>query len=119
MTDPFGRDTKSQWLGSRIVATVPEKIDPRITVGFESSRFPHGIELLNDDKTPMNFVVDALMKHVQLDRSVATQAMLAVHTKGRAVIAVYSHDAAARISKLISAEAAHSGHPLVCRAANA
>jgi ATP-dependent Clp protease adapter protein ClpS len=67
----------------------------------------------------MKFVVDALVKYLYLDRSNATQAMLAIHKNGRAVMAVHSHDEAARISRLISVEAERSGYPLICRVAQA
>jgi ATP-dependent Clp protease adapter protein ClpS len=80
--------------------------------------FAQGIEILNDNTTPMEFVVDVLSAHVGLDLKDSTQAMLAVHTCGGVLIPTTSLQEAERIAAQITAEAAKQGYPLKCRAAS-
>lgn len=44
--------------------------------------FKHGVEILNDDRTPMEFVVSVLGTHLGLSRTDAIKNMLKVHTRG-------------------------------------
>ena len=46
--------------------------------------------LINDDFTPMEFVVDVLMSIFHMDKQNATKTMLNVHTKGKREFAVYT-----------------------------
>ena len=48
------------------------------------------VVLLNDDYTPMDFVVDVLMKFFGMNEEKATQVMLHVHTRGRGVCGIYT-----------------------------
>ena len=50
--------------------------------------------LLNDDFTPMEFVVHVLEKFFSINHESAVQIMLAVHKEGVAVVGVYSHEIA-------------------------
>ena len=50
------------------------------------------VVLLNDDYTPMEFVVDVLERIFSLDRMRATRVMLEVHTKGKGVCGVYTFE---------------------------
>ncbi len=71
--------------------------------------------MLNDDYTPMEFVVELLMTHFRKSEEEATQIMLRIHHQGQAVCACYPRDIAE--SKVIQVEG-HStahGHPLKCR----
>ena len=52
------------------------------------------VVLLNDDYTPMEFVVDVLEKFFTLDRPTATRIMLEVHTKGKGVCGVFTFEIA-------------------------
>src|SRR5690554_7738325 len=52
------------------------------------------VVMLNDDYTPMDFVVEVLEVFFSLDRESATRVMLQVHTEGKAVCGVYSKDVA-------------------------
>ena len=52
------------------------------------------VVLLNDDYTPMEFVVDVLEKFFGLDRPTATRIMLEVHTKGKGVCGVFTFEIA-------------------------
>ncbi len=70
--------------------------------------------MLNDDYTPMEFVVEVLERFFDKDRTSATQIMLAIHTRGRAVCGVYPRDVAETKSHLVNQYARESEHPLLC-----
>ena len=70
--------------------------------------------MLNDDYTPMEFVVMVLQEYFQRDLETATQIMLKIHHEGRAVCGVYSKDVAATKVELVLAAARRGGHPLQC-----
>ena len=70
--------------------------------------------MLNDDYTPMEFVVMVLQEYFQRDIETATQIMLKIHHEGRAVCGVYSKDIAATKVELVQAAAKRAGHPLQC-----
>jgi ATP-dependent Clp protease adaptor protein ClpS len=69
---------------------------------------------LNDDYTPMEFVVMVLQEYFQRDLETATQIMLKVHKEGRGVCGVYTKDVAATKVELVLAAARRGGHPLQC-----
>ena len=56
------------------------------------------VVLLNDDFTPMEFVVSVLQKFFGMGREQATQVMLKVHRDGRGVCGVFPRDVAATTS---------------------
>ncbi|HYP86283.1 ATP-dependent Clp protease adapter ClpS [Variovorax sp.] len=72
------------------------------------------VVMLNDDYTPMEFVVVVIQQFFNKDRETATQIMLKIHLDGRGVCGVYSRDmAATKVNQVM--EAAHqAGHPLQC-----
>jgi ATP-dependent Clp protease adaptor protein ClpS len=70
--------------------------------------------MLNDDFTPMEFVVFALQEFFGKDREAATQIMLKIHIEGRGVCGVYSRDIAVSKVEKVSSAAKASGHPLQC-----
>jgi ATP-dependent Clp protease adapter protein ClpS len=86
---------------------------------FVPEGFVHGVEILNDDRTPMEFVAWTLEKHVGLDRAAAVRTMLHVHDKGGILLALASKDEANRIATLVTYHAGERKHPLVCRAVSA
>ncbi len=70
--------------------------------------------LLNDDFTPMEFVVDILQRFFRKDREQATRIMLQVHTHGHGVCGVYTKDVAAtKVEQVLHYAKAHQ-HPLQC-----
>ena len=70
--------------------------------------------MLNDDFTPMEFVVLVIQEFFSKDRESATQIMLKIHLDGKAVCGVYSKDVAAtKVDQVIDA-ARQAGHPLQC-----
>jgi ATP-dependent Clp protease adaptor protein ClpS len=72
------------------------------------------VVLLNDDYTPMEFVVMVLQEYFNRDLETATQIMLKIHHEGRGVCGVFSKDVAATKVELVLAAARRGGHPLQC-----
>src|SRR5262252_8804289 len=72
------------------------------------------VVMLNDDYTPMEFVVMVLQEYFMRDLETATQIMLKIHHEGRGVCGVYTKDVAATKVELVLAAAKRSGHPLQC-----
>ena len=70
--------------------------------------------LLNDDFTPMEFVVIVLQKFFSMNREQATQIMLKVHMEGRGVCGVFPRDVAATKVEQVAAFARDNQHPLAC-----
>lgn len=70
--------------------------------------------LLNDDYTPMEFVVHILEGFFNLSREKATQIMLNVHTRGMGVCGVYTRDIAETKVELVNAYSRENQHPLKC-----
>ena len=70
--------------------------------------------LLNDDYTPMEFVVRVLQKVFGLDRTTATRIMLEVHTKGKGVCGVYTFEIAETKVAQVTGLAQQHQHPLLC-----
>ena len=71
--------------------------------------------LLNDDYTPMEFVVHVLEAFFGMNREKATQVMLAVHTQGSAVVGIFPRDIAETKSEQLNQYAQENQHPLVSR----
>ena len=70
--------------------------------------------MLNDDFTPMEFVVMVLQEFFSKDRESATQIMLKIQLDGKGVCGVYSKDVAATKVDQVLEAARKSGHPLQC-----
>lgn len=68
--------------------------------------------LLNDDYTPMEFVVAVLARHFRKSEQDARLIMLAVHHKGQGVAGVYTRDVAETKVAQVSAQARREGYPL-------
>ena len=79
-------------------------------------KFPplYKVLLLNDDFTPMDFVITVLQKFFGMDREQATRIMLKVHTEGRGLCGVYPRDIAATKVEQVAAFAREHQHPLAC-----
>ena len=70
--------------------------------------------LINDDFTPMEFVVEILSLFFNLDEETATRVMLNVHTKGKGVCGVFSQDIAETKVVMVNDFARENEHPLLC-----
>ena len=72
------------------------------------------VVMLNDDFTPMEFVILVLQEYFRHDIETATQIMLKIHHEGRGVCGVFTKDVAATKVELVLAAARRAGHPLQC-----
>lgn len=70
--------------------------------------------LLNDDYTPMDFVVSVLQRIFAMNREQATQIMLKVHKEGKGVCGIYPKDVAASKVQQVVLFAKQYQHPLRC-----
>lgn len=72
------------------------------------------VVLVNDDFTPMEFVVDILETIFNMERMRATQVMLEVHTKGKGVCGVFNYEIAeTKVAQVMGVAKQHQ-HPLLC-----
>ena len=71
------------------------------------------VMLLNDDYTPMEFVVHILEAFFGMNREKATQIMLVVHTEGAAVVGIFPRDIAETKSEQVNQYAQENSHPLM------
>ena len=74
----------------------------------------HQVVVLNDDYTPMEFVVMVIQEFFSKDRETATQIMLKIHLDGKGVCGVFSKDVAATKVDQVAEAARKHGHPLQC-----
>lgn len=91
--------------GSVVLERRPEKTKPPQM---------YQVVMLNDDYTPMEFVVFAIQEFFGKDRETATQIMLKIHLDGKGVCGVFSKDVAATKVDQVLEAAKHAGHPLQC-----
>jgi ATP-dependent Clp protease adaptor protein ClpS len=70
--------------------------------------------LLNDDYTPMDFVIEILRTFFAMNHDRATQVMLHVHTKGKGVCGVFTFEIAETKVALVNECSRQSEHPLKC-----
>ncbi|WP_036300416.1 ATP-dependent Clp protease adapter ClpS [Methylotenera sp. L2L1] len=88
-------------------ALKPEAAKPKLPPMFK-------VLLLNDDYTPMEFVVEVIEHFFNKSREQATQIMLKVHTEGAGVCGVYPQDIAETKMNQVVSHARKSQHPLQC-----
>ena len=72
------------------------------------------VVMLNDDYTPMEFVVVVLQEFFNKDREAATQIMLKIHLDGKGICGVFSRDVAATKVDQVTEASRKNGHPLQC-----
>lgn len=70
--------------------------------------------LLNDDFTPMDFVVEVLRSFFNLDQEQSVQVMLHVHTRGRGVCGVFTREVAETKVTHVNEYSRSHQHPLLC-----
>ncbi|MEY8206141.1 MAG: ATP-dependent Clp protease adapter ClpS [Bermanella sp.] len=72
------------------------------------------VVMLNDDYTPMDFVIEVLSRFFSMDLEKCTEIMMAVHTQGKAVCGTYTKDIAQTKAAQVMAYAEEHEHPLMC-----
>jgi ATP-dependent Clp protease adaptor protein ClpS len=101
---------------------MPERSTPERHTGIAVQESPpktkrpplFKVIMLNDDYTPMEFVVHVLEAFFGMDRILATRVMLEVHTKGKGVCGVFTHEIAETKVSTVNAYARENQHPLLC-----
>jgi ATP-dependent Clp protease adaptor protein ClpS len=73
------------------------------------------VVLLNDDYTPMEFVVDVLQTFFGLDEQKASMIMMAVHRDGKGVCGVFSREIAEMKVQQVNSYSRENKHPLMCQ----
>lgn len=72
------------------------------------------VVLLNDDYTPMEFVVDVLQQFFKMSSGQATQVMLHVHTKGKGMCGLFTREVAETKVTQVNEYSRSNQHPLLC-----
>ena len=90
-------------LGSAVLEKDPELKEPPL----------YQVILINDDYTPMEFVVYVLQTVFNHTHEKSTQIMMAVHTKGKGVCGIFSKEIAEMMSFEVNTMAKDHGHPLL------
>ena len=72
------------------------------------------VVLINDDYTPMEFVVEVLELFFRMNREQATHVMLTVHTQGKGVCGIFTRDIAETKAAQVNQYAREHEHPLLC-----
>jgi len=101
---------------------MPEKIDHSYDDGLalqetkaKLKRPPlYKVILNNDDYTPMDFVVHILELFFSMDRNNATRIMLEVHTRGRGICGIFTHEIAETKVSQVNIYSRENQHPLLC-----
>jgi len=94
--------------GDHDLGTIAEIAEP------ELKRPPmYKVILLNDDYTPMEFVVHILESFFSMNREKATQIMLVVHSEGSSVVGIFPRDIAETKSEQVNTYAQENNHPLM------
>ncbi|WP_216934216.1 MULTISPECIES: ATP-dependent Clp protease adapter ClpS [unclassified Acinetobacter] len=75
----------------------------------------YAVVLMNDDYTPMEFVIEILQQYFAMNLDQATQVMLTVHYEGKGVAGVYPRDIAETKANQVNNYARSQGHPLLCQ----
>ena len=119
--DVLGAILGSQEKQVFLMAQTPDKLhEPQHGALVEEARPEiarpplYQVLLLNDDFTPMDFVVVVLETFFNMDRERATQVMLHVHTRGRGVCGVFTREVAeTKVTQVNEFSRSHQ-HPLLC-----
>lgn len=105
---PAGSMSEEEPGGGHERGVVADKVRPQL------KRPPmYRVILLNDDYTPMEFVVDVLQMFFNMGREQATQVMLMVHTRGKGVCGVFTRDVAETRAAQVNQYARDHQHPLL------
>lgn len=101
------------------MANTKHDLDDTLAVAVEKPKLAqpplYKVVMLNDDFTPMEFVVQVLQTFFRMTRDKAVQVMLQVHTQGRAVAGIFTRDIAETKMRQVNDHARKHQHPLLCQ----
>jgi ATP-dependent Clp protease adaptor protein ClpS len=96
----------------------PDRLDDNLALEEAKPKLKrppmYKVVLINDDYTPMEFVVHILEAFFGMNREKATHIMLNVHTKGKGVCGVYPRDIAETKVAQVNEYSRQNEHPLLC-----
>lgn len=95
------------WHSDNQLAVTPSKPDLKQPPKYR-------VLMLNDDYTPMDFVVEVLESLFSMGREGATRTMLQVHTEGQAPCGIFTYEIAEAKVEQANSYAQQHGHPLQC-----
>lgn len=101
----MGEPRQDQDDGLAVAVERPKTVQPPL----------YKVVMMNDDYTPMEFVVEVLQTYFRMTRDKAVQIMLQVHTQGRAVAGIFTRDIAETKVKQVNNHARQHQHPLLCQ----
>ena len=104
MSGQDGREQRDGHTGLVVEEAAPEVKQPPL----------YRVVLLNDDYTPMEFVVAVLERFFRMDRENATRVMLEVHVKGKGVCGVFTYEIAETKVAEVLGYSRDNQHPLMC-----
>jgi ATP-dependent Clp protease adaptor protein ClpS len=104
MSGKDGREEREGHIGLVVEEAAPEVRQPPL----------YSVVLLNDDYTPMEFVVDVLERFFRMDRENATRVMLEVNMKGKGVCGVFTYEIAETKVAQVLGYSRDNQHPLMC-----
>lgn len=97
----------------------PEYDDGNVLLEISKSKIKppkrYQVVLLNDDYTPMDFVVEVLQRFFGLDEAKAAAIMMAVHHEGKGICGVFSREVAEMKVQLVNQFSRSQNHPLMCQ----
>ena len=96
--------------------SLPDGIDLAVEEALPKLKRPslYRVVLINDDFTPMEFVVEILESVFAMERNRATRVMLEVHTKGKGICGVFTYEIAETKVAQVMGVAQQQQHPLLC-----
>lgn len=101
----------SGWLAE--VIEEQKTVESKASTALKKPRH-YKVLLLNDDYTPMDFVVDVLKRFFHLNKEASVKIMLQVHHQGRGVCGIFTKDIAETKVVLVNDYARTHEHPLLC-----
>lgn len=90
-------------------------MEPSVSITQLQKPFFYQVYVINDDYTPMEFVVEVLVRYFSMDKEVAKKTMLQAHVQGKSICGLYSHEIAE--TKVVQANeySRRNQFPLLCR----
>tara|TARA_Y100000592_G_C5206309_1_gene192901 strand:+ start:205 stop:510 length:306 start_codon:yes stop_codon:yes gene_type:complete len=79
----------------------------------------YAVIYMNDEQTPMDFVVNSLIKHFQYNQEQAKKMTNTIHNDGKGVVAMYNFEIAEQKATEVKVDAVQHGHPLEVKVENA
>jgi ATP-dependent Clp protease adapter protein ClpS len=83
---------------------------------FAPKGFEQGLEILNDSRTPFDFVIGVFTRHLGWEATRAVRQAIDIHNQGGALLPIPSLEEAEQIAAAVAREAAEAGHTFICRA---